>query len=539
MALKGSLKEASLADVCQLLAMGQKTGCLSVTDRSRFGQIFFDRGRITYATIVNRRDRLGDLLLRDGLLVPDQLRAVLERQAHEPDRRLGEILVDQGVITSEQLQKYIRLQIEEAVYYLFTWSRGSFYFEVDQEPESSEVLLSINPESLLLEGARRVDEWSLIDKKIPSFDLIFAVDPQQVKAAGVELTQEQKKLMPLLDGSRTVQDLADHTGLGEFEVGKALYGLIQAGFAHQVGRRASASARSRESEAAEYRNLGVAFYRAGMLEDAERELRHALGLEPDDLPGRFHLTLLDLRAGRYREAVRGLKDLLMDGGPRYAAFVNLAHALGRLGRRADALLVLEEAETLQPGTPAVALARAELQLAGGELATATAQLADYRRRLGAETPCALYYDRAALAAALAGNPEQARSVLLEGLKTYPASAPLLLLAGTLAERQGDLDGAERFYRQAAEEDPNLAQAQKNLGDIAYRRGEHDEARDSYQRAIELAPELGDDVYAKMGNLYYRRQDREQALRCWRKALELNPNNEVVRNNVEVVSHAPA
>ncbi|MGH7448820.1 MAG: DUF4388 domain-containing protein, partial [Longimicrobiales bacterium] len=29
MAIKGSLKEASLADVCQLLALGQKSGCLS------------------------------------------------------------------------------------------------------------------------------------------------------------------------------------------------------------------------------------------------------------------------------------------------------------------------------------------------------------------------------------------------------------------------------------------------------------------------------------------------------------------------------
>src|SRR5690606_25699046 len=95
-AIKGSLKEASLADVCQLLAMGRKTGCLSVTDRSRFGQIYFDRGRITHATIVNRRDRLGDLLIRDGVLRPDELRAAIDRQGVESDRRLGELLVEEG-----------------------------------------------------------------------------------------------------------------------------------------------------------------------------------------------------------------------------------------------------------------------------------------------------------------------------------------------------------------------------------------------------------------------------------------------------------
>ena len=62
MAIRGSLKEASLPDVLQLLSMGKKTGCLSVTHRSNFGYIYFDKGRICYASLVNRRDRLGERL---------------------------------------------------------------------------------------------------------------------------------------------------------------------------------------------------------------------------------------------------------------------------------------------------------------------------------------------------------------------------------------------------------------------------------------------------------------------------------------------
>ena len=52
MAIRGSLREASFADVLQLLAMGRKTGCLSVTNRGQFGQIYFEEGRISFATIV-------------------------------------------------------------------------------------------------------------------------------------------------------------------------------------------------------------------------------------------------------------------------------------------------------------------------------------------------------------------------------------------------------------------------------------------------------------------------------------------------------
>jgi hypothetical protein len=176
MGIKGSLREASLADVCQLLALGQKTGCLSIADGAQFGQIFFDNGRITYARIVNRRDRLGDLLVRDGVLTREQLDDVLRRQAREPDRRVGELLVANSYISPSELTHYVRLQIEEAIYHLFTWSRGNFFFDVDARPSDADIMLAINPESLLLEAARRVDEWSLIEKKIPSFDLLFGIE---------------------------------------------------------------------------------------------------------------------------------------------------------------------------------------------------------------------------------------------------------------------------------------------------------------------------------------------------------------------------
>ena len=156
MAIKGSLREASLPDVLQLLALGQKTGCLSIADRSNFGYIFFDRGRICYASIVNRRDRLGDILVKHEKISQDQLDAAVARQARERDKKLGEIMVDQSAISQTELERYIRVQIEEAVYFLFTWTQGTFNFEADVRPERQDFLVSINPESLLLEGARRV-----------------------------------------------------------------------------------------------------------------------------------------------------------------------------------------------------------------------------------------------------------------------------------------------------------------------------------------------------------------------------------------------
>ncbi len=541
MAIKGSLKEASLADVCQLLAMGQKTGCLSVTDRARFGQIYFDRGRITHAVIVNRRDRLGDMLVRDGVISHDQLGQAVEKQAANPERRLGELLIEEGLLTREQLEHYIRIQAEEAVYALFTWSRGSFYFEVDQRPDDAEILLSINPESLLLEGARRVDEWSLIEKKIPTLDLIFQVELERLRASDVELTPEQERILPLLDGHHTVQDIADRSGLGEFDAGKALYGLVQAGFAYRVGRRESVEMpRARDSDVQEHRNLGVAFYRTGLLEEAAREFRYVLELRPGDASSRAHLALIDLKERRERDAVRLIKRLVEDAGPSYPAFVNLAYALEQLDRLEDSELVLDEAEQLRPDTWLVALARGVVRLRAGDTAGARDAFAEARSRLeDGAAPAAIWYHYAALTEALAGRLDDAEAIVREGLETHPSSAPLHLLAGSIAERRGAFVDAENAYRQAAEEDPALALPHKNLGDLAYRQKLFDDALDHYERAARAAPDLGDDLYTKLGNLYYKRNEREKALEAWRKALELNPGNHVVRNNIEVVSHAIA
>jgi tetratricopeptide (TPR) repeat protein len=535
MAIKGSLKEASLPDVLQLLAMGQKTGCLSVTDRANFGYIYFDRGRITYASIVNRRDRLGDLLVKNGLIVADELVGAIEEQGRRPEVRLGEILIGRGAITREQLEQYIRIQIEEAVYFLFTWSRGSFYFEAEQRPAEGAMLVSINPENLLLEGARRIDEWSLIEKKVSSLDLIFALDASH-PLDEVALVEEQRKILPLVDGKRTVQEIIDDSGLVEFDVGKALYGLIQAGFAHPVGRRRPVEIDEvSHGRIEEHRNLGLAFYKTGMYEEGIREFRRVIELQPTHVEARFFLALIGLRRGDDRSAIRWLKETIEQGGPRAACFHNLSLALEREGRLDDAQRAVDEAAQLDPGHPAMLLSRAILLVKRGEAAEAKEAFAGYRELLGKQArPPAVYFAFAILAAAASGDDAEALRLGAGGLELHPQAALLLLHLGAVRERRGEWTEAEPMYRRAVEEDGELPQVHKAMGDALYRRGAYDEAAGAFEQALKLNPELGDDTYFKLGNIHYKRMNREEAVRLWRRALEINPQNAMVRTNLELV-----
>src|SRR5260221_3673268 len=342
MAIKGSLKEASLPDVLQLLALGQKTGCLSYADLSNCGYIYSNKGRICYASIVNRRDRLGDILVKHEKISQDQLDAAVHRQAKERDKKLGEILVGQTVITQQELERYMRMQIEESVYYLFTWTHGTFNFEADVRPEQQDFLVSINPESLLLEGARRVDAWGLIEKKIPSFDLIFLVDLDRLAISDAMLTVLHDRLLPLLEGSRDVNQVIEDSGLGEFEVGKALYGLVTAGFLHRAGRTASAEdVKMTDARVEEHRNLGIAFYKTGMLDEASREFRRVAELRATDANAHFFIGLVALKQARWREAMEALRLAAEKGGARPAGLHNPGPA-HRQGRR------LEEAGAAHP-----------------------------------------------------------------------------------------------------------------------------------------------------------------------------------------------
>src|SRR2546427_408412 len=426
MAIKGSLKEASLPDVLQLLALGQKTGCLSIADRSNFGYIYFDKGRICYASIVNRRDRLGDILVKHQKIRSDQLDAAIHRQSKERDKKLGEILVGMGVISQEDLERYMRVQIEESGYYLFTLTPGSLNFESEVRPERQDFLVNINPESLLLEGARRVDEWSLIEKKIPSFDLIFTVDKDRLAISEAALTETQQRVLPLLDGARDMNQVIEDSGLGEFEIGKALYGLITAGFVHRAGRTASAVDRHiTDARVDEHRNLGIAFYKTGMLDEAAREFRRVAELRPSEANAHFFIGLVALKQARWREAMEALR---------------LA------------------AEQLAGEAPA------------------------------AYPTHAVLLNNLAVLKELAGDLEAAEELVRTARKNEPSLPQLSKNLADLAYRGSRYDEAWDAYSRAVELAPDLGDdVYFKLGNIAYKRNDRELAAQLWRKALELNP----------------------------------------------------
>lgn len=173
MSLQGSLKHLQLADVIQLISVSGKTGMFHLKRDGREGQIYLKDGNIVHAEL-------------------------------------------------EEIKG------EEAVYELAIWNDGEFYFEPDVEAQIRTI--SKSNTNLLMEAARRLDEWRVLSRKIPSMDLIpeFVVDQNQERGQ-IQLNTSEWLILSKINGKQDIRTIAKSCNLPVFDVSKVLYGLVTHG----------------------------------------------------------------------------------------------------------------------------------------------------------------------------------------------------------------------------------------------------------------------------------------------------------------------
>ena len=172
MAFQGSLAELHLPDIIQLISVSGKTGVFQLTDGGLRGQIYLHEGKIVHAQL---------------------------------DDASG----------------------EEAVYALAIWSQGDFRFEPGVATELRTIAKSNT--NLLMEAARRLDEWRVLSKKIPSAEMIPEFVVQDSREGQINLNTSEWLILSKIDGQRSIKAIAVASGLSVFDASKILYGLVATG----------------------------------------------------------------------------------------------------------------------------------------------------------------------------------------------------------------------------------------------------------------------------------------------------------------------
>ncbi len=229
MSLKGDLKNVQLADLFQTLSQNQQQGVLTISAGGGSRRILFAPDGITLLDpqVAGRR-RLGEILLSAGLITEEQLTEALREQSRSR-KFLGETLIDAGRVTPEDLSRLLQVQVEEELYGLFRIDTGVFEFRDGQDGDSA--IPQVNPmhvDGIVLEAARRLDEWRLIQEQIPDLERIYV----PTTAQPVE-DEDANLVLSYLDGRRSVQEAADALLTSPFTIAKILAELAEQGLVRE------------------------------------------------------------------------------------------------------------------------------------------------------------------------------------------------------------------------------------------------------------------------------------------------------------------
>ena len=132
----------------------------------------------------------------------------------------------------------------------------------------------------------------------------------------------------------------------------------------------------------------------------------------------------------------------------------------------------------------------------------------------------LHYN-AAVVALDAGDPESARTSLLEAVRLAPGAARAWDQLGVAYAALGDLDAAVEAGERAVSLDPEMAGAWNNLGTTYDQAEDPERALEVIGKALEIDPGFAD-AHNNLGNIYFSLGQLDRALRSYDQALEHRP-----------------
>lgn len=239
MSLQGSLSSVSFPDLLQLLTIGGKTGTLRLQRDEETKEIYLNEGQIIYAASDNIEDSFENVLIRRGSISMDQLNKAKE-VSKITGKELPATLVFLNILTKEKVAELVHRYVEDIVFSLFSWDNGIFVFDEGRLPDVDFVVHALNTMNILLEGTRRIDEWTRLQKSLPSDGTVLRVVSSAFSEdRSLHITPDEVQILSLIDGDRNIEEIKERSPLDLFATARALHNLILSEIVKSVGLKES------------------------------------------------------------------------------------------------------------------------------------------------------------------------------------------------------------------------------------------------------------------------------------------------------------
>ncbi len=332
--LNGSLSAFKLADVLTFLHTSHMTGMLTLANGATEAYVFYRRGELVYAASNQESLRLGATLLRRKKITREQ--AAIIDESVTVRGRLGDIAVQQGILTPDELTDALKLQIASVVFDAFMWSEGAFSFYDGFDLPVNAVTISIDLSNLIMEGARRIEEWEHCLALLPDSSVVFRVvsTPDTEK---ITLTVDEWKILFMINGQRSLEQICRDAGDDVLTVYRVVYGLsanklIEA--VQEASETESEQAKEETAPLAEAAPDGDATIRQmpAEFDSTLREAKELRGPTTDDT----NLLISSEAKLSYRDIVKQtVSQLTIVAGEPLGATFPLTNAVYTMGRHRD------------------------------------------------------------------------------------------------------------------------------------------------------------------------------------------------------------
>lgn len=298
-----------LGDLLQWCGTNLKTGTLLVKRGPIEKQLFFKEGRLFSSISSSPRETLGQFLIRSGHITEEELfKALIEQD--RSNRPLGQILLATEVIDEGVLEELLRLKTEEAIYDCFLWKDGEFTFEMDVLPEAIPVSLPLDLTGVILEGARRSDEWNRIHEVFPSRLTTFDVNHDAVEE-DANISDEDKRVLELVARGKNLAEISLELHAVEFYAASRLLQLHERDLVIVKDSPEETDYDQQVTELRDKLDTGVSLYNAGDYGNALIAFEDALQVDTQNKYAR----LFTLKIQRILDDMDKVSEIPLDAVP--------------------------------------------------------------------------------------------------------------------------------------------------------------------------------------------------------------------------------